>query len=251
MACSCSFSKRKRCVCCNEALIESPGESPGESPVDIVQFLAFGVDTTLSQPVAGTENDLPHPNLSLDVRLDAKLTTSEASRVVFSVHNDSTGSREVTVQTNTTATQLLFIRGNNSGTLSAVTGFWEFGQRHQYRFVWNGTSAEVYKRDPATFNLPLADNTNWTLADSNVVVDIASNLPDNPNTALHLMRRLSGDGWSAWDLYEFLYYVDGVAESHIDGNLVGINTAANTLDDEILGDDKWTWTGTDPTVETL
>lgn len=211
-------------------------------------------DTTwfANQPNNATSTDAAHPTTSLDFRIDIDLDTLTTGRVFAGIHGLGASNAPWWISIEASNTVRLSHGGGLSGAGATQVNFagnnWFVTGRMQYRITWSGTTATVYKRDPASFDLDLSDNTNWTQTDSQTVANV-NTLVQAAGSPFVLMQRFSGVGWAAADLYELRYTVDGTLTLHVDGDTVTIDTAGNFFDDAVQGADEWSWEDSDdPTL---
>ena len=203
----------------------------------------------LAQPSSGVETTINwKPVTSYEVRLDINIDTPPVGRIVVGVHGDSASTSSFWAATdNTTATTLDFnVRTGIGNNVLSTTSFWESG-RHQYRFTHSGTTVTAYKRDPATFDVNLSNDDNWTQADQNVSAPAIADMNDPDTGALVITRRLAEGGLdSDQELHEYRLYVDGELESSFMAGNVTLNLGADTFTDD--QGNSWSWaTAADPT----
>ncbi len=217
-------------------------------------YLAFPTGTRAAQP-GNAEHDMAGfpPSTSLDMRIDLNIGgSSTTSRIIMGIGLFAAGTGNEVIWSTGAAngTRSRFQHNNGANDFGPTTnGYWVYGSRHQYRVLWSGTNVTVYKRDPATFDLELNDDTNWTSFATTASFLNISSYVSYGSTPIRVFRRDTGDGWNAFDLYEILIRADGTNRAHFCGDQANPNFGADTFDDNILGAAKWSWVGTDPTFQ--
>jgi hypothetical protein len=228
----------------------SAGSATGRASTGYLDFSGTNKGQ-LAQPLSNTDSDIPHPTTSMDLRLDIDLNSMPpAGRMAMSIHSDATGSGRAFMWRHDPSTASTVVYNMNNGTSEAdqlsSASYWETG-RMQYRLVHSGTNVSLYKRDPAVHDLPLANDSNWTLENSTASADNISSMVNPANAPFTIYRRTNGGGMgvnSQW--YEAYIKVDGTVESTWGGGEVTLDGPGNEFVDEQAQD--WDWNGaTDPT----
>lgn len=206
-----------------------------------VPTYANGNDHGFSDPVSSLE-------FRLDINIESGLGTSET---IFGSAG-GTNERQWGFGVGATSTDVRYFMSSNGTTWGYVSADTTVGltqgTRIQLRVVHSGTTVTIYSRDPATHDLNLDNDANWTTELTDSGADNISGMADEV-AAYRFATDTAGTGSALQGIkiHEVWVKHDGQKTVHLIGGRVSIDATNNRVTDE-LGV-NWGWgTETDPTV---
>lgn len=176
------------------------------------EYIITSSNATWFDPTAG----------EVDVRIDVteQAAAGAGEKTMINISDGASADSLSISYYNTKASRILVsTNGTTWGLISdTVANVWPGnGNRLQSRWHYDGsTTLTFYTRDPATYDLELNDDTNWTQAGQDTTFDMSTMFTVARPMAFHADIAQTADQGGVFRLYEFYVKVNGTIVAHID-----------------------------------
>jgi hypothetical protein len=199
----------------------------------------------------GSDHGFTDPSSSLEVRIDINIVSGFGTSENIIACASGSSNRQWAITASVGSITNIAYAFSTGGTtwntfVEGSGGSMAGNKRMQLRVVHIGTAVTLYERNPATHDLPLDNDSNWTEVGSFPSEDNVNTMADELS-GFRIATGLTGGLIHQDIVYEAWVKYDGVKQAWLIGGDTLIDAGNNRVTDE-LGN-FWGWlTETDPTV---